>query len=122
MTEQQVIKSKFKRLLSAQIIQFPAKRRKLEAPLRRGVYIIYNSSGMPVHVGCTPRAKYGLYQRLENHLQGQSSFVEKFFDGDGSKLREEYSFSYLALTSGRQIKLLEAYAIGMLCPKHIGEG
>ena len=97
-----------------------------DAPCARGVYIIYAPGGDVAHVGSTPRAKNGLRQRLHNHMQGQSSFAIKRFSGSkkkiGSQLRGRYKFKCLPVPGTRQRALLEAYAIGHLCPHHIGHG
>ena len=92
------------------------------APDGRGVYVIYNPRGQVVHVGGTPRGKRGIAQRLENHLHGKSSFVEQHLDGKGYRLWEGYSFRCLVVRAPKPRAYLEAYAIGMLCPAHIGIG
>jgi hypothetical protein len=58
------------------------------------------------------RGKRGLYQRLNNHLQGASSFVIKALDG----------YRCIAVENNRLRAFLEAFAIGHLCPDHIGDG
>jgi hypothetical protein len=59
----------------------------------------------------------------KNHLQGSSSFTNDYLKGKGAPLREEgYTYQYLELEDPRKRALLEAYAIGTLCPKHIGLG
>ena len=92
------------------------------APSAKGVYVIYSRSDRIVHVGGTPRGKGGIRQRLKNHLYGQSSFVEKFLRGDGSKLRDGYKFRSFKVENARLRVLLEHDAVGFLCPKHIGLG
>lgn len=42
--------------------------------------------------------------------------------GMSYKLRGGYGFRYLTVKNPRQRALLEAYAIGVLCPAHIGLG
>lgn len=101
---------------------FPEKRRRLNAPSSRGVYIILNSSSRVVHVGMTPRARGGIAQRLKNHLYGQSSFTAEYLKGDGSSLRGRYSYKYVTVDSPRMRTLLEAYAVAHLCPEHLGLG
>ena len=112
----------FNLLIETTPIIFPQQREKLEAPNGKGVYIIQSKKGTVLHVGNTPRAKYGISQRLKNHMAGSSSFTKVSFDGDGSVLRGSYKFKYLIVNDARQRVLLEAYAIGRLCPKHIGIG
>jgi hypothetical protein len=86
-----------------------------------GVYVIYDPKGRVAHVGRTVRGKRGLYQRLNNHLHGKSSFVIKALDGKGGVLRRGYKFR-IAVENSRLRAFLEAFAIGQLCPDHIGDG
>ena len=119
------LKIKFKDLMQADYLKFPKIGQGLEAPVKKGVYIIFSPFKKILHVGCTPRAKYGLHQRLKNHLSGQSSFVEKYLKGNSNKLRKGYFYKFLIVHNDRddrERKLLEAYAIGQLCPEHIGKG
>jgi hypothetical protein len=123
--EQRAIKSLFKKLNGAGSNHFPKHGQKLLAPDKKGVYVIYGPKGKALHVGSTPRAKKGLAQRLRNHLQGQSSFTKKFFaksEKRGPQLRNGYSYAFVIVPNDRRRALLEAYAIGSLCPKHIGHG
>ncbi len=115
---------RFKELVSAPALPFPKFGYELPAPKKHGVYIIYSPRGNVLHVGRTYRNPKGMWQRLRNHLQGKSSFVEKHFDKDGSKLRNGYSFGYVVVGQRRERfrALLEAYATGCLCPAHIGTG
>jgi hypothetical protein len=86
------------------------------------VYIIYKE-GVALHVGRTPRGKGGLRQRLKNHLHGSSTFTVKYMQGKGATLREGgYTYQYLELEDSRKRALLEAYAIGTLCPEYLGLG
>lgn len=91
----------------------------MEAPLEPGVYVIRKEKNV-LHVGRTSRAKYGIYQRLKNHLHGASSFTDKHLKGNGEALRKGQTYQYLIVKDARLRALLEAYTIGMLCPKHIG--
>ena len=86
----------------------------------RGVYVIYDPQGKAAHVGSTRRAKHGIRQRLRNHLAGLSSFVILHLNRDPSQLRRGYEFQCLVIADSRLRALLEAYAIGQLCPVHIG--
>lgn len=88
----------------------------------QGVYIIYDPKGEVVHVGRSVRGRNGLYQRLRNHLRGNSSFTKQFLNGDGSKLRSGYKYKYKVIPNPRTRALLEALATGRLCPKHLGLG
>ena len=120
--ESQKIKELLDALLASEPFAFPKEREALKAPLKQGVYLILNSRGTVVHVGRTLRGKRGLYQRLRNHLNAASSFTKIYLNGDGSKLRSGYKYKYLVLADPRKRALVEALAIGVLCPKHIGLG
>jgi hypothetical protein len=92
-------------------------------PTNKGVYVIRNKANEALHVGRTPRAKTGLKSRIENHLNGRSSFVRIYYKGNPSKLKEEEChFQYLEIDDARKRALLESYAVGKLCPKHLGLG
>ncbi len=103
-------------------VAFPQARGTLEVTANHGVYVIYSPRGKVLHVGRTVRGKRGLRQRLNNHLQGQSSFVASFFRGRGAKLRQGYKYACVEVPNPRTRALLEAYAVGHLCPEHIGTG
>ncbi len=124
--EQYAIKRLLIRLCDAPLKAFPKSREYLDAPKERGVYIIYGPRGTVLHVGCTPRANGGIAQRLRDHMASQSSFTQKYFDGPknkkGAKLRGTHSYRCLVVKNPRKRALLEALAIGHLCPKHIGHG
>ena len=120
--EQEKVKALFAKLKQAPLYKFPLARERLIAPGGRGVYVIYGPKRRIAHVGRTPRAAGGIAQRLRNHMAGKSSFTRMQLDRDGSLLRGRYSYRYLVVKSPRLRALLEAYAIGVLCPKHIGTG
>lgn len=120
--EQEKVKALFAELMRSQLQTFPESRGKLNAPAGRGVYIIYDSRGRVAHVGSTPRAKGGIAQRLRNHMAGASSFTRVKFNRDGSKLRSKYKFQCIEIRDKRCRAFLEAYAIGTMCPSHIGIG
>jgi hypothetical protein len=120
--EQRTVRKRFDTLINATPHSFPKKGERLDAPKKPGVYVIYDPKGKVVHVGTTPRAKNGIHQRLGNHLNGPSSFKRDYLGGDGSKLRTGYSYRCLPVNDPRRRALLEAYAIGCLCPKHLGVG
>jgi excinuclease UvrABC nuclease subunit len=117
-----LIQTLLTKLLRAEPMNFPPIRGRLDAPTDPGVYIIYSPESEVLHVGSTPRARNGLRQRLKNHLQSKSSFVRSYLAGDGSKLRQGYRYKYLIVPDSRERALLEALAIGTLCPKHLGLG
>ena len=114
----------YREMCDARMYNFPRKgyTENIGVPPEQGVYVIYDPQKKVVHVGRTQRARRGLRQRLNNHLLGQSSFVEKYLRRKSSRLRAGYKFRYLVLDSPRNRALLEALAIGVLCPKHIGLG
>jgi len=120
-SERQKVKELFKALCKQPMLQFPQARRKLEAPLKPGVYVI-RKGGIVLHVGRTLRGKGGLHQRLKNHLQGNSSFTNDYLHGKGATLRKGHTYQSLVVKYPRLRALLEAYATGKLCPKHIGLG
>lgn len=120
--EQKRVKALFAELIRSPLQTFLEHGGKLDAPKGQGVYVIYNSRGRVAHVGRTPRAMGGIAQRLRDHLTGNSSFVKEEFDRDGSKLRGKYKFQCIEVRDKRRRALLEAYAIGSLCPIHIGLG
>jgi excinuclease UvrABC nuclease subunit len=120
--EPKAVKTKLSRLAKSSIRRFPIAGKKLAAPDRQGVYVIYDPKGRVAHVGRTVRGKRGLYQRLNNHLHGRSSFVIKALNGKGAKLRNGFKFRFIAIEESRLRALLEAFAIGQLCPDHLGDG
>jgi hypothetical protein len=86
------------------------------------VYIIRKEETV-LHVGRTLRGRDGIHQRLKNHLHGSSSFTNEYLKGNGAILREDAcTYQYLELEDPRKRALLEALAVGTLCPKHIGLG
>jgi len=101
-------------------MRFPQLGERLSAPDTHGVYVIYAPRGTILHVGRTVHGKKGLHQRLNNHLHGSSSFAKQFLGGKGSTLRGKHSFAFIEIPSARTRALLEAYAVGCLCPKHLG--
>ena len=116
------IRALYQKLLRAPRVKFPTAGKRLEASSKHGVYIIYSPRGAVLHVGRTVRGKNGLRQRLYNHIQGNSSFSIQFLSGRGSLLRGNHAYAVLEVASARTRALLEAYAVGSLCPKHLGLG
>jgi hypothetical protein len=123
------VKAKFNELKRSPQYRFPD-RGGLKAPNQRGVYVIYGPRKETLHVGGTPRGRRGICQRLSNHLYGQSSFTIKslFLKRHGGRtLRKRYhyvrahcTYQCLRIRNDRLRALVEAYAIGCLCPDHIG--
>lgn len=113
----------FDELLDAPVHTFSRYPAGMDASAQRGVYVICNRAGRPVHVGRTPTAKGGIAQRLCDHIYGRSSFVRESLNWDGTRLwRQKYRYQWLVVRSRRYRALLEAYAIGRLCPRHLGTG
>ncbi len=122
LSESQEVKNLFRQLCKQCEHSFPQYRKTLNAPSQQGVYIIRMDRSV-LHVGRTLKGKGGLHQRLKNHLQGQSSFTKKFLHGRSERLRnKEYTYQYLEAKNPRLRALLEAYAVGVLCPEHLGLG
>lgn len=119
MTEADRIRTFYQSLCSFDPITFP-KDGGVRSPDAQGVYVIYNPIGGVDHVGRTNGGKKGLRQRLTNHLHGRSSYVILFLNGDGSRLRGRYRYRLVKIEDDRLRALTEAYAIGVLCPAHIG--
>jgi hypothetical protein len=120
--EPKTIKAKLNQLLKSPLLRFPVRGDRLTAPYLQGVYIIYDPKGRVAHVGRTVRGKRGLHQRINNHLHGRSSFVIKALNGKGARLRQGFKFRFIAIGNGRLRALIEAFAIGQLCPDHLGDG
>lgn len=121
-TELRAVQSLFRRLIRAKYHEFPPPRRKVDAPIDQGVYIIDNPSNAVEHVGRTYRGKRGLAQRLRNHLSGSSTFCKKYLRPNSIDLRTGYRFRYIIVENDRLRAPLENYATGHLCPKHLGTG
>jgi len=120
--ERRKLEALFDELIHTRRRGFPVAGQKLDAPTQKGVYVIYSPHDLVLHVGSTPWAKKGIAQRLRDHVAGKSSFTIQYLKGAGYKLRRRYKFCCLKVKSGRKRALLEAYAIGHLCPRHIGHG
>lgn len=101
---------------------FPAPRGKLEAPSTQGVYLIRSDTGVVMHVGRTVSGKKGLAQRLRNHLNGKSSFVRSYLNGEAMLLRGSFTFQFIEVEDDRERALLEYRAIAWYCPAHLGLG
>lgn len=115
------IKKLYRDLINARPQKFP-KEGPLKVSRKHGVYVIFSPRGTVLHVGRTQRGKNGLDQRLNNHLHGASSFTMRYLDGKGSRLRGTHMFACIEVSRPRTRALLEAYAVGHLCPKHLGVG
>jgi GIY-YIG catalytic domain-containing protein len=108
------IRTLFRKLKRAERQSFPKQGGMTDVPDEPGVYIVYSPRSRRVfYVGKTARAT--LRKRFESHLYGRS-------EHHGSKWRNGYEFRCLPVRSARHRTLLEAYAIGCLCPKYLGTG
>ena len=105
-------------LMRAPMQSFPKPRRSPNAPKKAGVYVILGPTGTVLHVG----SGCDIAQRLSDHLFSRSAFTTKYLSGNGSILRKGHFFRCLPVSDARKRALLEALAIGKLCPKHIGHG
>lgn len=122
MPEADEIRELFNQLVEQAEHAFPQQYAPLDAPTDHGVYVIRCPDGQIKHVGRTVRAQNGINQRLRNHLQGQSSFAKSHLGGDGAILRGGYTYQYLVVSAPRARALLEHFAVGVLCPAHLGLG
>ena len=120
--DQRVVKELYAALLKEARRTFPAVGGSLDAPEERGVYVIYGPRNDALHVGSTPKGQRGIVKRLRDHMAAASSFTRTYLDGNGAVLRNGYSYQYVVVENPRLRALLEAYAIGDLCPAHIGHG
>jgi hypothetical protein len=120
--EPKTIKAKLNQLLKSPLLRFPVSGDRLTVPYLQGVYVIYDPKGRVAHVGRTVRGRRGLHQRINNHLHGRSSFVIKALNGKGARLRQGFKFRFIAIENSRLRALIEAFAIGQLCPDHLGDG
>src|SRR5262245_18697436 len=94
--ETQQTKTDFERLCGQLPIKFPCAGKKLiQIPDKQGVYVISDRVGRVLHVGRTYRSKARLKQRIQNHLNGQSSFVRAYLKGNKRQLRRGYTFKFL---------------------------
>lgn len=120
--EQRLVRRYVALLRRAPTRPFPRARAPLDCPSCQGVYLILDPSGQVAHVGRTTRARAGLAQRLKAHPAGLSSFVINHLGSNAAQLRRGYSFAFVEVPQPRLRALVEAYATGVLCPRHIGTG
>ncbi len=122
MAEKLQVQERFKGLCKQELVPFPECNKRLAAPAEPGVYVIRKRKTV-LHVGRTLRGKGGLHKRLKDHLYGRSSFTKRYLKGNKATLRKNgYTYQYLVVKASRLRALLEAYAVGILCPRHIGLG
>jgi hypothetical protein len=116
--EREQVAKLYAQLVGSPLVKIPSKG--LIAPMQQGVYVIYGPNGRVLHVGSTPSGLQGIWQRLRNHLHKASSFTLVHLKGNGAQLRNGYGFRCVIVTNHRLRALLEHYAIGHLCPAHLG--
>ena len=111
--ERQSIAKRFEDLMNRPFQAFPASRGNLQAPSQPGVYVIYSSrKALVLYVGRNLGAQGSLHRRLTEHLT-RARFTKNI---------RKCSFRCLVVKNQRQRTLLEAYAIGHLCPSHLPTG
>ena len=115
------IEQLFNRLIATKPDKFPSEK-KLKITCEHGVYIVYNKQKLVAHVGRTIRGKNGLCQRLNNHIESNSSFAKNYLQKNNLSVRDGFSFCFIAVEDSRQRVLLESYTSGRLCPLHVGTG
>ena len=121
-SECEEIKKLFNELSEQPKQSFPKYHQPMDSSTKHGVYIIRNEESV-LHVGRSLRGRNGIRQRLTDHLHDSSSFTKAYLKGRGATLRKDgYTYQYLVLENPRRRALLEAYATGTMCPKHIGLG
>jgi hypothetical protein len=96
------IEKLFAQLDRQPLLPFPERGYGLDVPRSHGVYVIRDRAHNVVHVGRTLRGRNGLFQRLCNHLLGQSSFVGMHLKGDGRRLRTGYTFQFIEVPDDRE--------------------
>jgi hypothetical protein len=117
MSELNQIMALLRKLKKRPIKTFPVLHQKIDAPQKPGVYIIYSPRGRVEHVG----ESRSIAGRLRGHMGNSSSYVNKSLRRRGAQLRGAYRYRYLTVVSPRRRMLLQAMAIGQLCPRHLGD-
>jgi hypothetical protein len=106
----------FEHLMADARRPFPKLGEKPDAPKEPGVYVIYDRKNQVDHVG----ESTSIAGRLRGHVSNASSYVNTSLGGRGDRLRRGYKFRCLKVKNPRERMLLQALAIGLLCPRHIG--
>jgi excinuclease UvrABC nuclease subunit len=117
--EANAVQTLFRSLITAPLREFP-RAGPPSVERESGVYVVYDLNGAVLHVGRTTKGT--LRNRLNNHLHGQSSFTRSFVAPRQLDVRSACRFRYLVVPDARRGALLEAHAIGRLCPAHLGTG
>jgi hypothetical protein len=120
MGEDQRIQAVFNELHAQQDGLCPEPGKPLKAPREPAVYVIHRREAI-LYVGKILRARGGLHQRPRNHLHDSLSFTAKHLKRSGATLHDNgHTCQFLIVKDFRQRALLEAYAVGSLCPRHTG--
>lgn len=121
MKEPEKIRLLHQKLLESKFYKFPLLG-KIGVSINQGVYIVYDNTKAPLHVGKTNRGRNGLNQRLLNHVRNQSSFSKLYMQKNNISLRDWGAFKFIEIENSRERSFLETITAGLLCPKHIGTG
>jgi len=121
MNEATEIMDLYNKLVSSEKYTFPSKG-KVNISRKHGVYIIYDTNDIVLHVGMTPYGKEGLDQRLYNHISKTGVFYREYLKPNKIEMRGKYQFRIIEVSNPRKRALLEALTAGLLCPSHFGTG
>jgi excinuclease UvrABC nuclease subunit len=119
MEEGKKIKKLFKKLCKSEGVLVP-KEGRIELPETEGVYLLLNKKDEVLLVGKTEGGKGGLRSRINSQLFGASPFRKMYLLPSGTDIRKKHYVHCLAIESERDRILVEAYAMGKLCPEFIG--
>jgi hypothetical protein len=111
LSEPEIIKALYEKMMLAPLQKFPAFGARLNIPTQLGVYVLYGAKGKVRYVGLG-----NLRSRLGTHLRDSAALTFKY----GNDLRKRGGFRSLVIEDARHRYLLEAYATGCLCPENIG--
>jgi hypothetical protein len=120
--EPKAVKAKLAQLLRSPMVPFPPAGERLDVPDLHGVYIIYDPKGQGSPCRPDGSRETRALPEAQQPPQGASSFVVTALDGKGSVLRDGYKYRRISIENSRLRAFLEAFAIGHLCPDHIGDG
>lgn len=119
MEEGKKIKKLYKKLCQAEGVPVP-KEGRIELPETEGVYLLLNKKDEVLLVGKTEGGKGGLRSRINTQLFGSSPFRKMYLLPSGIDIRKKHFVHWLTIESERDRILVEAYAMGKLCPAFIG--
>lgn len=122
MKDEKKVEKLFNQLTTAKVCHFTQSGTRVNISNEQGVYVIYSPQKKVLHVGRTAGGNNGLNQRLNNHRTGKSSFKRMYLQKHKISLNPKYSFRFIEVSDPKIRTFLEAYAIGSMCPAHIGTG